>query len=74
MKIDKNVKYEDALKRLQEIVGMLERKEIRIDDLSEKVKEAKALVDYCRDKLEKTEEEISKIIEPNSDVDDVPEF
>lgn len=64
MKIEKDLKYEDALKKLEEIVNLLERKEIKIDQLADKVKEAKALVDYCREKLEKTEEEISKIIEP----------
>ena len=64
MKIEKDLKYEVALERLQEIVSLLERKEIKIDDLAEKVKEAKALVDYCREKLEKTEEEINKIIDP----------
>ena len=64
MKIDKDLKYEDALKRLEEIVNLLERKEIKIDQLADKVKEAKALVDYCREKLERTEDEITKIIEP----------
>ncbi len=60
------MKYEEALSQLQDIVGMLERKEIKIDQLSNKVKEAKELVDYCRGKLDDTEEEINKIIDPNS--------
>lgn len=65
MKLEKDLKYEEALERLQEIVALLERKEIKIDDLSDMVKEAKALVEFCRDKLDKTETEINKIIEPN---------
>lgn len=65
MKLEKDLKYEVALERLQEIVSLLERKEIKIDDLADKVKEAKALVEFCRDKLDKTEQEINKIIEPN---------
>ena len=64
MKLEKDLKYEEALDRLQEIVALLERKEIKIDDLADKVKEAKALVEFCRDKLDKTEVEINKIIEP----------
>ena len=56
--------YEEALKKLNEIVGKLERKEVKIDELSETVIEAKKLVDFCREKLESTEEEIKKIIEP----------
>lgn len=63
MEINKNLKYEEALSKLQDIVGMLERKEIKIDELSIKVKEAKTLVDYCREKLNRTEEEINKIID-----------
>ena len=66
MKLEKNLKYETALERLQEIVSLLEQKEIKIDDLADKVKEAKALVEFCREKLDKTEEEINKIIEPGS--------
>jgi len=64
MKLDKDLKYEEALDRLQGIVALLEKKEIKIDDLADKVKEAKALVEFCREKLNKTEEEINKIIEP----------
>ena len=68
MKLEKDLKYEVALERLQEIVALLERKEIKIDDLSDKVQEAKALVEFCREKLDKTETEINKIIESgNSD-------
>ena len=43
MKIDKNLTYEEALQRLKEIVGSLERKEVKIDVLSETVLEAKRL-------------------------------
>lgn len=70
MKLEKNLKYEVALERLQDIVALLERKEIKIDDLADKVKEAKALVEFCREKLDKTETEINKIIEPNADLND----
>ena len=66
MKLEKDLKYEEALDRLQEIVNLLEQKEIKIDDLADKVKEAKAYVEFCREKLDKTEEEINKIIEPGA--------
>lgn len=64
MELDKDLKYDRALEKLQEIVTLLERKEITIDELSGKVKEAKLLVDFCREKLDDTEEEIKKIIRP----------
>lgn len=54
--------YETALKQLNEIVQQLERKEIKIDALSTTVEKAKQLVDFCREKLDKTEDDIKKII------------
>lgn len=69
MALPEKLKYEEALQKLQDIVGMLERKEIKIDDLADKVKEAKELVDFCRKKLDSTEEEINKIIEPMKGID-----
>ncbi|HZH86648.1 MAG TPA: exodeoxyribonuclease VII small subunit [Brumimicrobium sp.] len=64
MKITDKTTYEEALQRLKEIVGALELKEIKIDNLSETVIEAKELVDFCRKKLDKTEEDIKRIIAP----------
>jgi exodeoxyribonuclease VII small subunit len=58
--------YEEALQELQKIVKELENREIKIDDLTSKVSYAKQLVEFCREKLSKTEEEINKIIRPDS--------
>lgn len=55
--------YEEALKELHDIVEKLENKEVKIDDLSETVIKAKELVDFCREKLERTEADIKKIID-----------
>tara|TARA_B100000508_G_scaffold141026_1_gene145320 strand:- start:106077 stop:106289 length:213 start_codon:yes stop_codon:yes gene_type:complete len=70
MKIDDKLTYEDAMQRLKEIVGSLERKEVKIDLLSETVIEAKSLVEYCRKKLDSTEEDIKKIIDPEDKLDE----
>ena len=58
------LKYDEALEQLRDIVGLLEKKEVKIDDLSIKVKDAKKLVDFCSNKLQETEDEITKIINP----------
>ena len=58
------LKYDEALEQLRDIVGLLEKKEVKIDDLAIKVKDAKKLVDFCRNKLQETEDEITKIIDP----------
>lgn len=57
------MRYEEALAKLQDIVSKLERKEIQIDELPRTVREAKELVDFCKEKLERTEAEIKKIID-----------
>jgi exodeoxyribonuclease VII small subunit len=64
MAIKSSTTYEEALQRLKEIVRKLEQKEVKIDELSETVIEAKELVDFCRKKLDKTEDDIKKIIDP----------
>lgn len=69
MKINDKLTYEEAMKRLKEIVGSLERKEVKIDVLSETVIEAKSLVEFCRKKLDSTEEDIKKIIDPEAEGD-----
>jgi exodeoxyribonuclease VII small subunit len=69
MKIDDKLTYEEAMQRLKEIVGSLERKEVKIDVLSETVIEAKSLVEFCRKKLDSTEEDIKRIIDPEAEGD-----
>jgi exodeoxyribonuclease VII small subunit len=61
---EKQQTYEDALERLKAIVAKLEQKQVKIDELADTVQEAKKLVDFCREKLDKTESEINKIIRP----------
>lgn len=61
--IPKNMKYEEALAKIEAIVVELEEKEVSIDELIERVDFAKQLVDFCQVKLTKTEKEIEKIIE-----------
>ena len=55
--------YEQAMKRLEEIVGKMENNELDIDSLGEQLKEAKKLIEFCRSKLYQTEENIKKMLE-----------
>lgn len=55
--------YEEAIHRLEEIVSKIERGEMDIDSLTAKLKEAKQLVTFCKDKLTKVEGEVQKILE-----------
>lgn len=62
MKEDPQVKYEEALHELEQIVRQMENNELDIDQMSEKLKRAQALIKLCKDKLTKTDEEIKKIL------------
>ena len=55
--------YEEALKELQEIVGLLQEEAVSIDDLSDKVKRAAELIKYCKEKLRSTGEELETLFE-----------
>lgn len=56
-------KYSKAVKRLQEIIAQIENEEIDVDELSDKVKEAVSLIQMCREKIQKAESEVQKVVE-----------
>ena len=56
------LKYEEAMKRLEEIVRQIENGEMNIDSLADKLKEAKSLMAFCKNKLLNVEEEVNKIM------------
>ena len=57
------MKYEEALRQLDEIMQKMERNEYGIDELTLQLKKAKELIKQCKDKLTKTDEEIKKILD-----------
>lgn len=57
------MKFEEAIKNLESIVSMMESGKLDLDQLEEKLKEAQKLIKLCRDKLTKTDEEISKLLQ-----------
>ncbi len=62
-----NLSYEQALEKLQNIVDEIEQGNISIDQLSEKVKEAKALFEFCITKLTTIEKDVSNILKKMPD-------
>ncbi len=54
------LKYNEAMARLELILSQLEEGKKSVDELSDLVKEAAAVVKACRTKLSETEEEIKK--------------
>lgn len=57
------MKYEEALERLEKIVAQIEDPQTAVGDIPAKVKEAAALLTYCRRMLKDSEESIGKILE-----------
>ena len=57
------MKYEEALRQLDEIVQKMERNEYSVDELTTQLKKARELIQQCKDKLTKTDEDIKKILE-----------
>jgi len=56
---NKKLTYKEALDELENIIAKLESNEVDVDELSGHVKEATELVNYCRNKLRDTEQELN---------------
>jgi len=54
--------YDEAKAELEQISVDLENESISIDLLTEKIKRATFLVEYCQKKLKSTETEVNKIL------------
>lgn len=59
------IKYEEAVSQLEDIVRKMEDNELDIDQLGEQLKKAQKLIKLCKDRLTKTDEEIKKILDDN---------
>lgn len=60
---NKTVDYEEAVLQLETIAQKMEAGEFSVDELVEKLKKAQRLIKLCNDKLQKTDDEIRKILE-----------
>lgn len=59
----KEIKYEEAVHKLETIVDKMERGELDIDSMAAQLKEAQELVKFCKQKLKRTDNEIQKLLE-----------
>jgi exodeoxyribonuclease VII small subunit len=62
-----NIKYEEAVHQLEEIVKKMENDELDIDSLKEQLKTAQQLIKLCKDKLMKTDEDIKKLLDSDKE-------
>lgn len=61
--MEKELTYEKAMKRLEEIVKKIESGEMDIDSLAANLKDAKKLVEFCKERLTKAEAEVKKCLD-----------
>jgi len=57
------ISYEEAIQRIEEITKKIESGEMDIDSLATSLKEAKELVQFCKEKLTKVEADVKKILD-----------
>ena len=62
MKMSDKKTYSNAFDELNQIVNDLEEGEVSVDELSEKVKRASELIEFCQEKLASTEEDVNSIL------------
>ncbi len=63
MEENNNMTYTQAVKELDEIVKKMQDPECSIDNLSQYTKRAKELLDFCRNKLTATDQELKAILD-----------
>lgn len=54
--------YEAAMEQLEKLARDMENGDIAIDQLATKLKEAQQLLQFCKDKLTKADEEVRKLL------------
>lgn len=59
---ENTIKYNEAVKEIEEILRQIENEELDVDDLATKVKRAYLLLRLCKEKLHSTEQDIEKIM------------
>lgn len=64
--------YEEALSRLEEVIELLEGKDVPIDDSLKLFQEGIELYRFCNLKLTEVEEKITLVMEENNGLDEKP--
>ena len=59
----KEESYNEAIEKLRRIVAEIDKDELDVDLLSEKVKEASRLIKLCKEKLYKVDGEVRNVLE-----------
>ena len=55
--------YADAMEELEAILAELEREDVDIDHLTERVARAAALIEFCRTRIEAARVDVTRLVE-----------
>lgn len=59
---ENDLNYTSAMMELEQIVSEIENATLSVDDLSMKVKRAAELLQYCKNKLTSTEQDVNNVL------------
>ena len=65
--MNETLKYEDAMAQIEAIVRKMESGNMDIDQIATQLKTAQQLIKFCKEKLTKTEEELSAVASAGND-------
>ncbi|HBS19354.1 MAG TPA: exodeoxyribonuclease VII small subunit [Flavobacteriales bacterium] len=60
--LPENTSYDDAVRELQDILQQMQSSELGIDALTSKLQRASTLLDFCQQRLTKTEAEVQAVL------------
>ena len=63
----KKISYSEAMTEIEEILDKIENEELDVDELAEKVKRVSVLLKICKDKLQKTNEQVEQVLKEMED-------
>ena len=60
--MEEKLTYKSAMEEIESLVKLLEENKLDVDELSEKVKRMAVLVELCKGKLHRTEEDVNNVL------------
>lgn len=63
----KKITYNEAMAEIEEVLEKIENEELDVDELAEKVQRVSVLLKICKDKLQKTNEQVEQVLKEMED-------
>ena len=60
--MEEKLTYKSAMAEIESLVKLLEENKLDVDELSEKVKRMAVLVEVCKGKVHRTEEDVNNVL------------